>query len=212
VALIGIKARPAGGAIHVLMEIMTFLLASVVLLATPGPTNTLLFTSGAAAGLRPALPLLLAELLGYLVSINLLTVALVPLLAGHAGLGIALQVACAAYLLYAARRLWVNGTRGAGDQAVTFGRVFVTTLFNPKAIIFASAIIPGTTGLVEQWPWLAALSLIIAAVGASWIGAGAMVRAAWAGGGALVCRLGAAALMAFASLMSWSAIASAFNL
>jgi threonine/homoserine/homoserine lactone efflux protein len=194
------------------MEIMTFLLASLVLLATPGPTNTLLFTSGAVAGFRPALPLLLAELLGYLISINLLTAVLVPLLAGHLGIGIALQVACAAYLLYAARCLWANGTRGAGDQAVTFGKVFITTLLNPKAIIFASTIIPVTTSRVEQLPWLAALSIIIAAVGASWIGAGATVRTGWTGAGAFVCRLGAVALMAFAALMSWSAMASAFKL
>jgi threonine/homoserine/homoserine lactone efflux protein len=194
------------------MEIMTFLLASLVLLATPGPTNTLLFTSGAVAGLRPSLPLLLAELLGYMISINVLTVALVPLLAGHAGLRIALQVACAAYLLHAARRLWVNDTRGGSNHSVTFGNVFVTTLLNPKAIIFASTIIPANTSRVEQLPWLAALSLIIAGVGGSWIGAGATVRTGWTGAGAFICRLGAVALMAFAALMSWSAMASAFKL
>jgi threonine/homoserine/homoserine lactone efflux protein len=197
------------------MDLLTFTLASLALLATPGPTNTLLFTSGAVAGPRRSLALLGAELAGYMVSINLLIAVVGPLMARHGGLKLALQVACAAYLVVAARSLWVHGA-GKADEAVGFGRVFVTTLLNPKGFIFAFAIIPGgpEAGLLARLPWLMALAAIIACAGGSWIYAGAVIRQARAGdaGGALFCRIGAVALMAFAALLSWSAVASALDL
>lgn len=46
-------------------EIVTFVAVVVALLATPGPTNTLLAASGAAVGLTRSPRLLLAECAGY---------------------------------------------------------------------------------------------------------------------------------------------------
>ncbi|MDU6750805.1 MAG: hypothetical protein E6447_24460, partial [Bradyrhizobium sp.] len=71
------------------MDLLTFVLSTAALLATPGPTNTLLATAGASRGARASAHLLLAELAGYLLAILLLRVVLGPVLAtaplvGHA--------------------------------------------------------------------------------------------------------------------------------
>jgi threonine/homoserine/homoserine lactone efflux protein len=42
----------------------------IVVLITPGPTNTLLAAAGLRHGVRPSLPLIAGELAGYLVSIS----------------------------------------------------------------------------------------------------------------------------------------------
>src|SRR6516165_2698984 len=69
------------------MNSTLFVVAAVSLLVTPGPTNTLLATSGASAGLRRSAHLLVAELGGYLLAIALLRALLGPMIAATPMLG-----------------------------------------------------------------------------------------------------------------------------
>ena len=180
---------------------LLFALAVLALLATPGPTNTLLATAGASVGLRRALPLLPAETAGYLVAISVIGYLLGPIVAGAPAFAMALRLLVGAYLLHVAWKLW----RGAGTPAasgfITPSRIFLTTLLNPKAIVFALGIVPVESegGLL----YLAAFTVLCASVALGWIGVGALMgRAAQAGGhGALVPRLGAAIVSAFAVLL-----------
>jgi threonine/homoserine/homoserine lactone efflux protein len=87
------------------MEPAAFAIACFPLLAAPGPTNTLLATSGAAIGVRGSLPLLAAELSGYLLAIFLLRVLVGPLIAAVPAFGIALRIAAVIYLLHLAAKL-----------------------------------------------------------------------------------------------------------
>lgn len=194
-----------------MIEPFSFVLASLALLATPGPTNTLLATSGAASGFRASLLLLAGELAGYLAAITILIAFLGPVLALLPGVGVALRAASGAYLLYAAWGLWCRTEEMLlGHGAVSWGQVFVTTLLNPKALIFAFTIIPfGASGEIGRAaPWIAFLAMLIVSVGAGWIAAGGALRTRLSGGGTRVCcRVGAAVLTAFAALISGTAIA-----
>lgn len=164
------------------MEPVSFVLASLTLLATPGPTNTLLATSGAAVGMRRSVPLLVAEFMGYLLAIVLLRSLVSPVIAAAPVVGTALRLAAAVYLLYLAFKLWQTGVQMPADgTSVTFTNVFITTLLNPKAIIFAFTLLPAGHGLLALAPWMAGLSLMIGVVGGLWIVAGASVRRGLAG-------------------------------
>lgn len=192
------------------MEPVAFVLASLTLLATPGPTNTLLATSGAAVGVRRSLPLLAGEFAGYLLAIVLLIGLVGPVIAAAPVVGTALRLAAAVYLLYLAAKLWEAGVRVAADgTSVTFANVFVTTLLNPKAIIFAFTLLPADLALADLAPWMAGLSLMIGAVGGIWIVGGASLRRGFAG--TVPSRIGYRASALALALLAGSLSAHAFG-
>jgi threonine/homoserine/homoserine lactone efflux protein len=158
------------------MDPTLFVAATVSLLATPGPTNMLLATAGASAGLYRSAHLLIAELSGYLFSIALLRSLLAPFIMAHPALEITLRLTAASYLVYLAMKLWRYGSREEdASPAVTFRRVFVTTLLNPKAIIFALTLLPSRIGVFDLIPWLSCLSVLIVSVGTVWITLGTSI-------------------------------------
>ncbi|MCK9553042.1 MAG: threonine transporter, partial [Aquamicrobium sp.] len=52
------------------MSFVSFVIAAIMVLITPGPTNTILAASGAAMGWRRAMVLPVAEAAGYLVAVT----------------------------------------------------------------------------------------------------------------------------------------------
>lgn len=193
-----------------MIDPIAFILAALTLLATPGPTNTLLAMSGAAAGLRPSLRLLAAELGGYMISILTLSLVLGPLVRGNLMVAVTLKGLCALYLVYLAIKLWREGSKSLITSApVPFRRVFTTTLLNPKAVIFAFLILPHLADrrVLQGLPYLAGLCGMIVLVGGSWIALGSALRAGSGGklAGGLVSRIGASALVVFAMVLGSSA-------
>lgn len=180
---------------------LLFAITVLAILGTPGPTNTLLATAGANEGARLSLPLIPAEAAGYLIAITALGYALGPMVAASPVLGIALRLMVGLYLLWMAGKLWRGGRSGLGERVITPARVFVTTLLNPKAIIFALGVVP--FGKAPVLPYLAGFTAIVTMVALGWIGFGAVLgRAASAKGHSrLVPRIGAAAVAAFATMM-----------
>jgi len=178
---------------------MLFVLTVLFILGTPGPTNTLLATSGAAVGLRRSLPLLPAEAGGYFISIMVIGLALGPVVAQSPQLAIGLRLAVGAYLCWLAVKLWRQGGVVAGPVAsVQPHQVFITTLLNPKAIIFALGVVPFAS--LHVWAYLLGFMATLALVSFCWILAGTgLGRMARGGGHArLVPRVGATAIGVFA--------------
>ncbi|UWU86187.1 hypothetical protein N2605_06970 [Bradyrhizobium yuanmingense] len=93
------------------MTFLTFFTATYFLLAVPGPTNTLLATSGAGAGISRSLHLLAAELCGYLLAIAVLRLALGPVISDIPIAALLLRVAVTIYILCLAVMLWRVNTR-----------------------------------------------------------------------------------------------------
>jgi threonine/homoserine/homoserine lactone efflux protein len=179
-----------------------FALTVLVILGTPGPTNTLLATSGALVGLRRSLPLILSEICGYLLAIAMLHLVLGGLLAAYPTVKTVLRLAIGAYLLVAAFELWTRRSVLDGPPAgVRFERVFVTTLLNPKAIVFAFGVLPLSQPNAGFYVLAFVGFVLMAAL--SWIVAGVLVgRVASAPGSRLVPRVSAVVLTCFAGLIA----------
>ena len=188
---------------------IAFVLAALALLAAPGPTNVLLAASGAAAGVARSLNLIVAAMVGYLASIMLLTLAVAPMTRAIHAADMTLRLACAAYLLFAAWKLWrerrVPEISAAPEP---FRRVLTATALNPKAIVFAFVIVPflraGEIGAAT--PYLAALVAMIGLASGGWIVAGAAFRASGAIDSARARQLGAVVLCMFAIILSASTL------
>lgn len=188
------------------MTIVSFVLMSLALLLTPGPTNTLLFVGGATNGSKRSLGLPLAELLGYLAAIHILALSIGPFVQQAPMAQLLLRLALSVYLAFLAVKLWIAPDEGAGERAVTPRRVFLITLLNPKALVFAFVVLPPIT--LATWssalPHLIGLSGLILGASLCWITMGAAL-----GGGRIaavtpqiVRRLGAVVLLIFAVVIS----------
>jgi threonine/homoserine/homoserine lactone efflux protein len=184
---------------------LLYVLAVLTILVTPGPTNTLLATAGAMVGLRRSLPLLIGEIGGYLVAIAAIRLVLGPVFAAYPPLAIALKLVVALYLAWIAIGLWLRGAQlTERGRPVTVQGVFVTTLLNPKALIFAISVIPAAG---PQLPWyLAGFAAIVLGAGSAWILVGTLIGAtAGERHAGLVPRIASVALAGFAGLLAASA-------
>jgi threonine/homoserine/homoserine lactone efflux protein len=154
---------------------LAFCLAVLAVLATPGPTNTLLSISGASAGFRHSLALVPAELAGYLTTILTVSIVVGALLSQRPIFAVALRLGIAAYLIVLATRLW-RGRKHSAEmrRSVTARDVLVTTILNPKALLFAFVIIP-----MHRLNWiqyLMAFSALAVCMSFAWIAVGVAIR------------------------------------
>ncbi|MBB1093415.1 threonine transporter [Rhodopseudomonas palustris] len=157
------------------MSYQAFVLTSLLILLTPGPTNTLLAASGAAMGVRKALWLPLAEALGYSIAISLFVAAAGALEEVPIALPLLKGVA-AGWLLFSAVQLWTRpATPDRADQRGAFSRVCVTTMLNPKAMLVGTVIIPDVT--IGQAQAVLSFVVLSSVAGAGWIVSGAALPA-----------------------------------
>jgi threonine/homoserine/homoserine lactone efflux protein len=184
--------------------LLPFILGVLALLATPGPTNTLMAAAGAQRGLVRSLPLLAGELGGYAIAITIWIELVGAAAAAQPLVPVIAKFIAAAFLLWSAWKLWANaGHADLAQRGITLGRVFATTLLNPKALVFAFAIFPHVS-FVARLPYLAVFGALVVATAIGWMTLG--MAAARSSAGLLtssrVERITAVALAVFATLLA----------
>lgn len=116
----------------------------ITILLTPGPTNTLLASSGLQVGVKRSFRLIPAEAFGYLLSISFWGLLIGKISVFLPALPSILKLFSAGYILYLAIRLWktASAVQDLNQASIRARELFVATLLNPKALLFASAIFP----------------------------------------------------------------------
>lgn len=186
-----------------MIDPLPFVLAVLALLATPGPTNTLMAAAGAQRGVRRSLPLLAGELGGYFIAITLWIELVGAAAASQPLVPVIAKFIAASFLLWSAWKLWANaGHADLAQRGITLGRVFATTLINPKGLVFAFAIFPHV-GFVARLPYLAVFAALVVATAIGWMALGTVAAKSSAGllTGPRVERITAVALAVFAALL-----------
>jgi threonine/homoserine/homoserine lactone efflux protein len=183
--------------------LLPFILAVLALLATPGPTNTLMAAAGAQRGLVRSLPLLAGEVGGYAIAITVWIELVGAAAAAQPMVPIIAKFVAVAFLVWSAWKLWANaGYADLAQRGITLGRVFATTLVNPKALIFAFAIFPHA-GFVARLPYDGIFALLVVATAVGWMTLGTVAARSSAGllTSSRVERITAVALAVFATLL-----------
>ena len=154
------------------------------LLLSPGPTNSLVAIAGAERGWVRALRLIPAELAGYLVTTMPMALVGARLLEALPVGRAALTAVAGLWVLWLALSMWRLPEARTGALTVTARRVLVTTLLNPKALVFGLVLLPAPD------------PARLAAHFAVFIGLAVAVAMAWAalGAGLRLARPGAAGL------------------
>jgi threonine/homoserine/homoserine lactone efflux protein len=146
--------------------------AILALLLTPGPTNTLLLVSGADRGFRASLRLIPAEVVAYVLLVLPLALLAQVLHDQIAALRPVIAVAAGAWVLWLAWGLWSVPMRAGPVSLVSARRVFVTTLLNPKGLIFGLVLLPAAPSLLLGTGLFVGLIVLVAMI---WAAAGAVL-------------------------------------
>ena len=186
----------------------------ITILLTPGPTNTLLASSGIESGIRKSLKLIPAEALGYLIAISIWGVLIDSVADKYPIVPSIMKLLSAAYIIFLALKLWKTSTVNAdmNQPSITVKALFCATLLNPKALLFASAIFPVTTwaSLHNYTLHMGTFLSLIVPIAMFWIFIGSVLvsnRISWLNQKNLK-RTASLVLISFSMPLSYSAITS----
>ena len=163
------------------MTYAAFCSAVLALLLAPGPTNTLMGLAGAQRGLRGVTRLLPAELAGYLTAIMPLVYLGAEALQHWPAAGNVLKITAALWVMFLAISLWGRSGGIETKSKVTARKIYVTTMLNPKALVFGLILLPAPADS-QFGPKLGLFCLMVAAVALVWGMAGSLTRTEQSGG------------------------------
>ncbi len=194
-------------------ELLVMSFYASLILIVPGPTNTLLFSSGLKVGVRRTLPLVVAEAMGYALAILTWGFFLLSFAASRPWLLDGIKLLCAAYLLWLAFKLWRNShvLHDTLRRPAHFFEVFLATLLNPKAFLFASSVFPlSAFQSTEQFAWAMGVFLIaLGPIGILWASLGKILtsRQSWSNHTATFQRSASVLLGVFSMSIAYSTMA-----
>ena len=167
-------------------QVAAFLLFGVVAAVTPGPSNIMLTSAGARAGVRRGLPCLLGVTTGMGLMMFLVPLGLGSVVLGHPRALMALHWGGAAFLLWLSWKIATSSSHvestGGGDSAVGYVGAMAFQWINPKSwLVSASAagtfLSADTASPIVQAAWLGALfSLAALPSGLLWLAFGSAVQ------------------------------------
>lgn len=127
---------------------LAFILATIIMIALPGPSILLTVSHSISFGWQRALATVAGETLGVAVQLVVAAIGLVSLLNAVAGVFEWLRWAGAAYLVYLGIRQWLSAGKPLELESAPvtntnlFSQGLVITIFNPKSLIFIAAFMP----------------------------------------------------------------------
>jgi len=138
-------------------------LALMVLLLTPGPTNTLMLLAGTERGLNRALLLIPVEIAAYLAVIAPLALLSHVLADQLATIRPAVATAAGLWVAWLALQMWRAAPEATATETVTARRLAVTTLLNPKGLIMGLVLLPAAGASAAAFGLLATCIALVAA-------------------------------------------------
>ncbi|MEQ2027506.1 LysE family transporter [Xenorhabdus szentirmaii] len=142
-------------------DLIKITFSSALLLMMPGPTNTLLLCSGLSQGIIKSFKLIIAEWVGYLLSISAWGVAVKILMEYSYYILFIVKLISAIYVAYLAIKIWRLSLQ-KNNQSITVVTIFLTTLLNPKSFVIATLIIPTTAFTNHHDYYFSMLSILFA--------------------------------------------------
>ena len=184
----------------------------ITILLTPGPTNTLLASSGIQVGLRQSLLLIPAEAVGYIIAITAWGMLIGKVSATFPLLPTFLKLLSATYIIFLAIKLWRTANQDVvlNQPTIRPKELLCATLLNPKALLFASAIFPAAAWKSQDidLAHMGTFVALILPIALFWISVGAMLaskKVNWLSQAKLQ-RTACVVLVSFAIPISYSAL------
>ncbi|PDQ21021.1 threonine transporter RhtB [Mesorhizobium sanjuanii] len=158
-------------------HLLALVLASTVVMGSPGPATISVAAVAAAFGLRHSLRYTCGVVLGTIAVLLVVTTGVMAVLASVPKLTPLLAAASAAYILYLAFKIAMAppvAARAVGAALPTFLGGFLLAIANPKAYVAIAAVFAGTPSSdLDTRLKLAVLALMIVVIHILWLLAGA---------------------------------------
>jgi threonine/homoserine/homoserine lactone efflux protein len=169
-----------------LQSLLTLVLASTVVMGSPGPSTMSATAVGAAFGLRRAMPYVSGLMLGTAAVLAAVAAGIVAMLLSVPALARLLIYASAAYIIYLAWRIATAppvSAQAADVPSPTFMPGFLLAIANPKAWFAIAAVFSASTlfagsRTIDAALKVAVLALMIVVIHIAWVLAGASLSRA----------------------------------